>query len=52
MEKDKEETNNNLLDKKRKIDPTRPVWEPHIDGVSNARGASAGIMLTNPMGKS
>ena len=34
--------------KKRTNNPIGPVWDLHIDGASNARGAGAGVVLTNP----
>ena len=34
--------------KKRTNDPIGPVWDLHVDGASNARGAGAGVVLTNP----
>ena len=37
-----------LLARKRKVDPTGPIWELHVDGASNAQGAGASMILTNP----
>ena len=43
--------NDNELTRKRKVDPTGPIWELYVDGASNARGAGAGIILINPDGE-
>ena len=42
---------NDTMTRKRKVDPTGPIWELYVDGASNARGAGAGIILTNPNGE-
>ena len=33
---------------KREVGPIGAVWDLHVDRASNAQGASAGVVLTNP----
>ena len=47
MGRAKNDSTNNAMMRKRKVDPKGPIWELHVDGSSNARGAGAGIILAN-----
>ena len=49
MDEDKEDKENdhNESSKKRTIAPIERVWVLHVAGATNARGASADVILTN-----